>query len=201
MKFQDVKPILNTLEPKENISVKPCDAQAEFHTRFYSRAEQLHMWCPTSKSWCVGGCGSAGLVALHKLMELYLYQVVVVAHNPTFIFCLVETMSLDQMLSLHLQCLKSVEISNWLTYTYWRIGYKGFLIWLCSFSVYLFKCGGGETIWATCSCPVPAKKPLVRGLLNASAVLWLVLEGVFAAGFLCGLLVCVSYCTEDLHNV
>lgn len=35
-------------------------------------------------------------VAVHELMELY--QVVLVAHNPAFIFCLVETMALDKML-------------------------------------------------------------------------------------------------------
>jgi len=32
MKYQDVKPILNALELKKNISVNPCDAQTELHT-------------------------------------------------------------------------------------------------------------------------------------------------------------------------
>lgn len=41
-------------------------------------------------------------VALHELMELD--QVVLVAHNPAFILCLVETTPLDKTLSLHFCC-------------------------------------------------------------------------------------------------
>lgn len=44
--------------------------------------------------------------ALHQPMELY--KVVLVAHNPPFIFCLVETMAVDKMLRWYLCCVKSV---------------------------------------------------------------------------------------------
>lgn len=87
MKHQDVKPILNAR--------KTCLQSPVMH-----KQSPTHDSAPELSSLTCGAPqASPGVwvdVALHKPMELY--QGVLVAHDPNFIFCLVEALPLDKML-------------------------------------------------------------------------------------------------------